>query len=64
MRDYASLGLFAASFMLEVVADNQKSSWRCAKDKKLHNEKFITGGLWSISRHPKYVYVPRIITRF
>jgi len=55
MCDYASLVLFAASFTFEVVADNQKSAWRCAHDKKLHDEKFVTGGLWSISRHPNYV---------
>lgn len=37
------------------VADHQKTTWRRRKDDKEHDEKFITGGLWSISRHPKYV---------
>lgn len=43
--------------MLEVIADRQKSSWRKAKDSKQHDEKFITKGLWGISRHPKFVFV-------
>ncbi|KAF8235767.1 DUF1295-domain-containing protein [Tricholoma matsutake] len=55
LRDYAALGLIATSFLFEVVADNQKFAWRLAKDNKQHNDKFITGGLWSISRHPNYV---------
>lgn len=54
MRDYASVGLFAGSFFFEVIADRQKTAWRNAKDAKEHDEKFITSGLWSISRHPKY----------
>ena len=54
--DYAALSLFTTSFLFEVVADNQKSVWRRAKDDKQHDEKFITSGLWSVSRHPKYVY--------
>ncbi|THV03742.1 DUF1295-domain-containing protein [Dendrothele bispora CBS 962.96] len=54
-RDYAAFGLFAASFLFEVIADYQKSSWRSAKDAKQHDEKFITSGLWGISRHPNYV---------
>ncbi|EGN98712.1 hypothetical protein SERLA73DRAFT_181316 [Serpula lacrymans var. lacrymans S7.3] len=54
-RDYASVGLIAGSLMLEVLADRQKSAWRHRKDNKLHDEKFITRGLWSVSRHPNYV---------
>jgi steroid 5-alpha reductase family enzyme len=53
-RDYASLGLFAGSLLFEIIADRQKSAWRHAKRNKDHEEKFITSGLWSISRHPKY----------
>ena len=41
---------------LTVVADRQKSAWRKAKENKEHDEKFITKGLWGISRHPKYVH--------
>ncbi|KAF7330255.1 S5A-REDUCTASE domain-containing protein [Mycena venus] len=55
IRDYAAFGLFAASFLFEVTADRQKSAWRRAKQAKQHEEKFITSGLWSISRHPNYV---------
>ncbi|TDL20775.1 DUF1295-domain-containing protein [Rickenella mellea] len=53
-RDYISLGIFASSFLFEVIADRQKAAWRAAKDNKEHDEKFITRGLWSISRHPNY----------
>ncbi|KAJ7645386.1 hypothetical protein B0H17DRAFT_1104079 [Mycena rosella] len=55
IRDFAAFGLFAGSFLFEVIADRQKTAWRRAKDAKEHNEKFITSGLWSISRHPNYV---------
>ncbi|KAH6913166.1 hypothetical protein BKA70DRAFT_1558566 [Coprinopsis sp. MPI-PUGE-AT-0042] len=54
-RDYLGIGLWAASFLVEVVADWQKSSWQRAKKRKLHHEKFISSGLWSLSRHPNYV---------
>jgi len=54
-RDYIAVGLTAGSFLLEVIADRQKSVWRHAKDTKQHDEKFITSGLWSLSRHPKWV---------
>ena len=53
-RDYASLGLYASALLLEIAADRQKTAWRRAKENKGHEEKFITSGLWSISRHPKY----------
>jgi steroid 5-alpha reductase family enzyme len=55
IRDYAAFGLFASSFIFEVLADYQKTVWKRAKDAKQHDEKFITRGLWSISRHPKYI---------
>jgi steroid 5-alpha reductase family enzyme len=54
IRDYAAAALFVGSFLFEVTADRQKSAWRKAKDNKQHDEKFITSGLWSLSRHPKY----------
>ena len=53
-RDYASFGLYASSLLFEIIADRQKTAWRRAKENKEHEEKFITSGLWSISRHPKY----------
>ncbi|KAF5392206.1 hypothetical protein D9757_001438 [Collybiopsis confluens] len=55
VRDYAAFALFASSFIFEVLADHQKTVWRHNKDAKQHDEKFITSGLWSISRHPNYV---------
>ncbi|KAG6914993.1 hypothetical protein DXG01_014027 [Tephrocybe rancida] len=54
-RDYAGLALFGGSLLLEVAADRQKAAWRRAKDRKEHDERFIRGGLWGISRHPNYV---------
>ncbi|KAI0833248.1 DUF1295-domain-containing protein [Trametes gibbosa] len=55
--DFLSVGLLAGSWLFEIVADHQKASWRRRKEKKEHDEKFITGGLWGVSRHPKYVSV-------
>lgn len=54
-RDYAAVALFVGAFLFEIVADRQKTNWRAQKERKLHDEKFITSGLWSISRHPNYV---------
>ena len=53
------LGIFAAvgfivwlfGFGIEVIADRQKSKFRA--DSK-NNDKFISTGLWSWSRHPNY----------
>lgn len=53
IRDYAAFGLFAASFLFEALADRQKTVWRHRKDAKQHDERFISSGLWSLSRHPK-----------
>lgn len=44
--------VWLVGFVVEVIADQQKSAFK----KDPGNEgKFITGGLWSISRHPNYV---------
>ncbi|KAI0925916.1 hypothetical protein AcV5_008520 [Taiwanofungus camphoratus] len=53
--DYASLVLFAGSWLFEILADHQKSAWRREKDNNEHAEKFISHGVWAISRHPNYV---------
>ncbi|KZV98250.1 DUF1295-domain-containing protein [Exidia glandulosa HHB12029] len=53
--DKVGLAFAAAAFVLEVIADRQKSAWRAAKDAKVHSEKFISHGLWGWSRHPNYV---------
>jgi len=50
-RDYLGWGLWAAGFVIEVVADAQKSYFRSFPENK---GKFITSGLWSVSRHPNY----------
>tara|TARA_X000000368_G_C22975810_1_gene687602 strand:- start:715 stop:1101 length:387 start_codon:yes stop_codon:yes gene_type:complete len=42
---------FIIGFLIEVVADNQKTKFRSIADNK---DKFITSGLWSYSRHPNY----------
>ncbi|CAL1547301.1 unnamed protein product [Lymnaea stagnalis] len=50
-RDYAGWGLWGLGFLMEVLADYQKSQFR----KNPENAgKFINTGLWSISRHPNY----------
>ncbi|KAI0370342.1 DUF1295-domain-containing protein [Pilatotrama ljubarskyi] len=53
--DYLSLTVLAGSWLFEIVADHQKSSWRRAKENKEHDDNFITQGLWGLSRHPNYV---------
>ncbi|KAF7312052.1 Carbohydrate esterase family 9 protein [Mycena indigotica] len=60
MTDVLAGTLFTGSFLFEVIADKQKSAWRKAKDSKEHEEKFISSGLWSISRHPKFSYVGEV----
>ncbi|KAI0346556.1 DUF1295-domain-containing protein [Trametopsis cervina] len=54
-QDYAALAFWAGSWAVELVADHQKSAWRHAKERKEHDEQFISSGLWSVSRHPNYV---------
>lgn len=53
LRDYAAIGIYGSSLLFEVIADRQKSAWRHEKENKQHDDKFITIGLWSLSRHPK-----------
>lgn len=48
---YAGVVLWILGFAIEVVADSQKSKFRKNSQNK---GKFITVGLWSISRHPNY----------
>lgn len=45
------LMVWAIGFGFEVVADRQKSAWRADP---ANDGNFITGGLWSWSRHPNY----------
>jgi len=48
---YIGLALFILGFVVEVIADKQKSAFRANKENK---DKFITSGLWAKSRHPNY----------
>lgn len=49
---YLGLVIWIVGFGIEVIADAQKSAFRKSPD---YAGKFITGGLWSWSRHPNYV---------
>ena len=49
---YFGLILFLFGFIIEIVADYQKTLFR--KD-SVNKNKFITSGLWSYSRHPNYM---------
>ena len=48
----AGLALWLAGFTFEVIADRQKTRFRADPANK---DRFITSGLWSISRHPNYL---------
>ncbi|MEK9650001.1 MAG: DUF1295 domain-containing protein [Gammaproteobacteria bacterium] len=48
---FIGLLVFVLGFGIEVVADSQKSAFRSKSENK---DKFITSGLWAISRHPNY----------
>ena len=45
------LALFILGFVVEVIADNQKTAFRSIPDNK---DQFINEGLWARSRHPNY----------
>lgn len=53
MDAFGLLGVIAwiIGFGIEVVADLQKSRFR---DRPENKDRFISGGLWSWSRHPNY----------
>jgi len=49
---YIGLLIFVIGFIIEVIADHQKTVFR----KDINNkDKFISTGLWSCSRHPNYL---------
>ena len=48
---YMGLLVFIIGFLIEVIADNQKTAFRAVPE---NTNSFITTGLWSVSRHPNY----------
>ncbi|XP_069179894.1 uncharacterized protein [Procambarus clarkii] len=50
-RDYVGWGIWATGFLIEVVADYQKTTFR---NNPANKDKFIKSGLWYLSRHPNY----------
>lgn len=50
-RDYVAWGFWALGFILQVLADNQKTAFR---SNSLNKGKFINTGVWSLSQHPNY----------
>jgi steroid 5-alpha reductase family enzyme len=48
---YIGLLIFVIGFIIEVIADHQKTVFRKNIDNK---DKFISNGLWAYSRHPNY----------
>lgn len=53
ITDWIGLAVWLGGMGLEITADREKSKWRADKESKKHEEKFITSGTWSWSRHPK-----------
>lgn len=51
LLDAAGWGIWTFGFIFEVTADHQKNAFRSDPSNK---GKFITTGLWSLSRHPNY----------
>ena len=45
------LAVFVIGWLIEVIADNQKSAFRAIEKNK---DRFINQGLWARSRHPNY----------
>ncbi|KAI4135994.1 MAG: hypothetical protein LQ347_000171 [Umbilicaria vellea] len=54
ITDIIGLLLYVGGLSFEVTADRQKDQWVHEKKQKIHDEDFLTRGLWSKSRHPNY----------
>ncbi|KAK1981962.1 hypothetical protein LZ30DRAFT_718714 [Colletotrichum cereale] len=52
--DALGLLIYVAGFAFEITADRQKSRWLRERREKVHDEQFMTGGLWSVSQYPNY----------
>jgi len=51
LRDRVGWTMWIAGFLMQVVADRQKSAFRARPDSK---GRFINEGLWSMAQHPNY----------
>ena len=49
---YVGWGVFALGFLIEAISDHQKLVF---KSNSANKGKFITSGLWAVSRHPNYL---------
>ncbi|KAK2766493.1 hypothetical protein CKAH01_04776 [Colletotrichum kahawae] len=54
ISDIAGILVYVAGFAFEITADRQKSKWMREKREKIHDEQFMTRGLWSVSQYPNY----------
>ncbi|KAF9884878.1 hypothetical protein FE257_000945 [Aspergillus nanangensis] len=54
LTDYLGFALYLLGLSFEVIADNQKARWTAEKKNKIHDEQFLTRGLWGRSRFPHY----------
>ncbi|GKT70935.1 DUF1295-domain-containing protein [Colletotrichum tofieldiae] len=52
--DALGLLVYVAGFAFEITADRQKSKWLRERREKIHDEQFMTSGLWSVSQYPNY----------
>ncbi|KAM7185193.1 hypothetical protein V8F33_012536 [Rhypophila sp. PSN 637] len=55
MTDKLGMIMFLSGFIIETLADYQKNRWWAQKAKGIHNEDFITHGLWAKSQYPNYL---------
>lgn len=49
--DFVGMAMWACGFLFEILADTQKTAFRANPKNK---DKYITSGVWSLSRHPNY----------
>ena len=47
LTDVLGLSMYLGGLTLEVVADRQKARWVWERREKVHDEQFLTRGLWS-----------------
>ncbi|KAI8590051.1 hypothetical protein BDZ88DRAFT_444100 [Geranomyces variabilis] len=53
-KDALGVGLWAAGFAYEVIADRQKAAFTKARKEKKTDDEFLRTGLWAKSRFPNY----------